>query len=141
MKIGQLTFHASHNYGSVLQSYALAKVLQKMGHTSEFINLRPKSQKDAYRIIKPSDKGIRLFFKLLIYPALRKRYNHYERFINNVLPISSQEYSSTDQMRKCQFDYDAYVVGGDQIWNPACQDFEEGYYLQFLGVDNSARKV
>ena len=141
MKIGQLTFHASHNYGSVLQSYALAKVLQKMGHTSEFINLRPKSQKDAYRIIKPSDKGIRLFFKLLIYPALRKRYNHYERFINNVLPISSQEYSSTDQMRKCQFDYDAYVVGGDQIWNPACQDFEEAYYLQFLGADDSARKI
>ena len=39
MKIGQLTFHASHNYGSVLQAYAMSKILQNLGHESEFINL------------------------------------------------------------------------------------------------------
>ena len=44
-KIGQLTFHGSHNYGSVLQAYALSKKLQIMGHETEFINLRPESQK------------------------------------------------------------------------------------------------
>ena len=51
-KIGQLTFHASHNYGSVLQAYALSRQLQLMGYETEFINLRPQSQKDAYRVIK-----------------------------------------------------------------------------------------
>lgn len=141
MKIGQLTFHASHNYGSVLQAYAMSKILQKLGHHSEFINLRPKTQKDAYQIIKPSDKGVRLFFKLLIYPALKKRWNHFERFITQVLPITDHEYSSTIELRQASFDYDAYVVGGDQIWNPACQDFESAYYLQFLPADNSAKKI
>lgn len=141
MKIGQLTFHASHNYGSVLQAYAMAKILQNLGHESEFINLRPQSQRDAYRIIKPTDKGIRLLFKYLIYPALKKRWNHYERFITHVLPITKQEYASTEEMCHSTFDYDAYVVGGDQIWNPACQDFESAYYLQFLPEGNNAKKI
>lgn len=141
MNIGQLTFHASHNYGSVLQAYAMAKLLENMGHQSEFINLRPKSQKDAYKIIRHGDKGIRLLFKLMIYPWLKKRYNHYERFINHVLPITKREYSSTDEMRNCLFDYDAYVVGGDQIWNPACQDFESAYYLQFLPDGDKSKKI
>lgn len=141
MRIGQLTFHASHNYGSVLQAYAMAKILQNLGHESEFINLRPQSQKEAYRIIKPSDKGIRLLFKYLIYPSLKKRWNHYERFITHVLPITKQEYASTEEMCHSTFDYDAYVVGGDQIWNPACQDFESAYYLQFLPESNNAKKI
>ena len=51
-KIGQLTFHASHNYGSVLQAYALSKELQILGHETEFINLRPQSQKEVYKVIK-----------------------------------------------------------------------------------------
>ena len=51
-KIGHLTFHASHNYGSVLQAYALTKQLQLMGNEVETINLRPDSQKDAYTIFK-----------------------------------------------------------------------------------------
>ena len=107
MKIGQLTFHAPHNYGSVLQAFALSKILQNMGYESEFINLRPQSQKDMYKIIKPSNKGLRLIFKLMIYPLLKKRFNHFERFINNVLPITVREYSSTEEMRQEAFDYDA----------------------------------
>ena len=141
MKIGQLTFHASHNYGSVLQAYAMAKLLHNLGHKSEFINLRPLSQKEAYRIIKPTDKCIRRLFKHLIYPALKKRWYHYERFITQVLPITQYEYASTQELCQSTFDYEAYVVGGDQIWNPSCQDFESAYYLQFLPEGNNAKKI
>lgn len=139
MKIGQLTFHASHNYGSVLQAYALAKQLQLMGHETEFINLRPQSQKDAYKVIMGS--GIHRAFQYLIYPQLKRRYEHYERFITQVLPVTEKEYSSTDELKKECFDYDAYVCGGDQIWNPVCQDFETAYYLQFLDSSDTAKKI
>lgn len=139
MKIGQLTFHASHNYGSVLQAYALAKQLQLMGHETEFINLRPQSQKDAYKVIMGS--GIHRAFQYLIYPQLKRRYEHYERFITQVLPVTEKEYSSTDELKKECFDYDAYVCGGDQIWNPVCQDFETAYYLQFLDSGDTAKKI
>ena len=141
MKIGQLTFHGAHNYGSVLQAYALSKEIQLLGHETEFINLRPESQKAMYRVIRKSDKGIHKLFRYLIYSALKKRYNHFERFINDVLPISKKEYVSTEELMKERFDYDAYICGGDQIWNPVCPDFEEAYYLQFLDENNISKKI
>lgn len=140
-KIGQLTFHASHNYGSVLQAYALSKELQILGHETEFINLRPKSQKDVYKVIRESDRGIHKLFRYLIYPSLKKRSDNFERFINEVLPISKKEYSSTKELINAVFDYDIYICGGDQIWNPECQDFETAYYLQFLNESNTAKKI
>ena len=141
MKIGQLTFHASHNYGSVLQAYALSRQLKLMGYETEFINLRPNSQKEAYKIIRKSDRGIHKLFRYLIYSMLKKRYNEYERFINSVLPISKKEYGSTEELKKEAFPYDIYVCGGDQIWNPVCQDFEPAYYLQFLSDKEKVKKI
>lgn len=140
-KIGHLTFHGSHNYGSVLQAYALTKQLKLLGNEVQTINLRPKAQKEAYQIFLKSDKGLRKLFKILIYDKLKKRFDNYERFINNVLPITKKEYSSTKELENENFDYDAYVCGGDQIWNPVCQDFETAYYLQFLENGNYAKKI
>lgn len=45
MKTGILTFHASHNYGSMLQAFALQTTIQNMGHECEIINLRTDVQK------------------------------------------------------------------------------------------------
>ncbi len=140
-KIGMLTFHASHNYGSVLQAYALSKQVELLGCKPEFISLRPTSQREAYKIFHKSDSFVRRSFKCLIYPALKKRFNNYERFINKVLPITEKEYTSTNELKNESFDYDAYLCGGDQIWNPCCQDFESAYYLQFLSKDNTAKKA
>lgn len=141
MKIAHLTFHGSHNYGSVLQAYALSKQLQLMGHQVEILNLRPQSQKDAYRIIRKGDRGLHRLFRYLIYPLLKKRFNHYERFINQVLPTTKKEYASTEELATANLQYDAYVCGGDQIWNPVCQDFETAYYLQFLQPEDTARRI
>ena len=140
-KIGQLTFHGSHNYGSVLQAYALSRKLQLLGHDVEIINLRPQTQKDAYQIIRSWDKGIYKVFRYMIYPLLNKRYLNFERFITNVLPITSKEYNTTKELKTESFDYDIFVCGGDQIWNPACQDFETAYYLQFLNENCNVRKI
>lgn len=138
-KIGQLTFHASHNYGSVLQAYALSRQLQILGYDTEFLNLRPQSQKDAYQVI--TGKGIHKAFHYMLYPYLKKRYDNYERFITGVLRVTKREYRSTEELRRQNFDYDAYICGGDQIWNPICQDFEPAYYLQFLEADDCAKKI
>ena len=45
MRIGILSFHAPHNYGSMLQNYALQQFLISEGHTVETINLRNKGQR------------------------------------------------------------------------------------------------
>lgn len=138
-RIGILTFHGSHNYGSVLQAYALSKQLELMGNQAEIINLRNWAQKDAYRIIKTSDKGVRKAFKIVIYPSLKRRYDEYERFINDILPVTNEEYISTAALKNANLQYDTYICGGDQIWNPVCQDFENAYYLEF--VNDNSRKI
>ncbi len=140
MKIGHLTFHASHNYGSVLQAYALSATLQKLGHEVEVINLRPPSQKKAYQIFRKTDIP-HFLFTLFLYPQLKKRFAHYERFIHQTLPITTKEYASTEELKNASLHYDAYVWGGDQIWNPICQDFETAYYLEHLSQDDPSIKI
>ena len=141
MKIATLTYHASHNYGSVLQAYALAKQLEIMGNEVNIINLRPHSQKDMYRKELPNRGIMRNLMYSTIKAKLYKRYDEYERFINDVLPITKKEYSNTEELTEICNDYDAFICGSDQIWNPVCPDFETAYYLQFLDSNSKAKKI
>lgn len=131
-KIGILTFHGAHNYGSVLQSYASVMTLRKLGYEPEIINLRNQAQLDAYRIFHPGEDAVRKAFKLLIYPKLRSRFGKFEHFINHILPVSAKEYRSGKELDPDILGYDIYYTGSDQVWNPVCQDFESAYYLDFV---------
>lgn len=141
MKIGTLTFHASHNYGSVLQAYALSKQLQRMGYDVEIINLRPQSQKNMYALNKQSSSLPYKVFDAMVQRQRTRRYHEYERFINKVLPVTATEYSTTEDLVKADLNYDAYVCGSDQIWNPVCPDFETAYYLRFLDKNSEAKRI
>lgn len=131
-KVGILTFHGSHNFGSVLQSYASVITLRKLGYLPEIINLRNQTQIDVYKIFHKGESIIRRMFKILIYPQLKSRSHKFEYFINNILPISKKEYRHGSELDVDQLGYDIYYTGSDQIWNPACQDFETAYYLDFV---------
>ena len=54
MKVGTITFHGSHNYGSVLQAYALQEYTKKLLDSYhvpceyQILNYRSKLQKDLY---------------------------------------------------------------------------------------------
>lgn len=141
MKVATLTFHGAHNYGSVLQAYALSKQLELMGNEVEIINLRPQSQKKMYSLSKPAPNMVYKFYNRLVNGKRKKRWNEFERFIQNVLPVTKKEYATTWELSEAEFDYDAYVCGSDQIWNPVCPDFETAYYLQFLSEESGAKKI
>ena len=49
--VGILTFHASHNYGSMLQAYALQTYLERKGLNVTIINQRNLAQRLLY--VKP----------------------------------------------------------------------------------------
>ena len=53
MKIGILTYHRAHNYGAMLQAYALQHFLQSKGHQVDFIDYWPKDHADEYNLWKP----------------------------------------------------------------------------------------
>ena len=136
MKIGILTFHASHNYGSMLQAWALQHYLNSIGHDAETINLRIKAQRDKYNFpLRPIKNRGWIFFKSLLNPlwlyhACRKWWA-YEKFLENNLHLTSKAYDSWQSVKEdlARLGYGCVITGGDQIWNIKCKDYTEAYYL------------
>ena len=104
MKIGILTFHRAHNYGAVLQAYALVTYLINCGLEAEIVDYRPEAIEGAHgtipwgRIKRMSIKGkIKFLIKILPFIFLRyKRAKVFEKFID-ALPTSSKTYTSKDK--------------------------------------------
>ena len=136
MKIGILTFHASHNYGSMLQAWALQHYLNCNSYDAQIINLRIKDQRNFYRfpLIPPKNNRreyIYSFFNpISIYHACRK-WMRYERFLGQYLLLTNKQYNSWEEVKDDieHLGYGCIITGGDQIWNMNCIDFSKSYFL------------
>ena len=137
MKIGILTFHASHNYGSMLQNYALQRFLISEGHAVETINLRNERQRRFYnhpfQIGRTSPSIWKMLCRLrdpkwLI--AEFRRWYIFEDFLKHYL-ILSKEYDDWSMIKDDlpNMRYDAIITGGDQIWSVFATDFDWSYFL------------
>lgn len=133
MKIGILTFHCAHNYGAVLQTYALQEILRMMGHEVFVIDYRPKYIVDVYKIF-----NIRRFISKNPITSLKKtlneilklrnrifRYYKFNRFIKSYINLSRERTVSNI--------YDAYIIGSDQVWNPHITGgaFDKIFFAEF----------
>ena len=103
MKIGILTFHCAHNYGAVLQTYALVTYLRKNNYDAEIIDYKPKSLTMSHGIMpwrRISRLNIirKVIFVLRILPFLtvrKERSDKFQSFIDS-LPLSTRKYTETD---------------------------------------------
>ena len=117
MKIGILTFHNAFNFGAVLQAYGLRYVLQEMGHKVDVVNY---CNSEVTRMTEPfnimSHSPLRVFKRLLLnYSVLHQRSEHFKTFCREYLAVTEKKVYAED-LRK--LDYDLYVIGSDQVWNP-----------------------
>ena len=145
MKIGIITFHAAFNYGSMLQSWALQTYLERQGHIVEIVNFRQKCQKTWYHkpisftsLRSSYDSLQRLLFAPSTIPSLNKKWHLFDDFMHKNLKLTT-EYSSIEELKNVQFDYDILITGSDQIWNTKTFDFSEAYFGTF--VDTATRKI
>lgn len=131
-KIGILTFHASHNYGSMLQAYALQKYLQSQGLDVEIINFRGDVQRHDMYPYPLEQKGMALLKHLLAPIWLYHRcqqWKKFETFMRENMRLSEKTYKSWEELRGDIGMYDTIITGGDQIWNMDCKDFDKSYFL------------
>lgn len=139
MKTATLTFHGSHNYGSMLQAYALQQVMISIFGDNRIINFRSPRQKRMMRVITlrphlgPLLKDITHLF---YYKSLKKKYNLFEEFLQQELQLSPKELPTVQHYDLN--DYDLICCGSDQIWNPAPEDFDLAYLLPY---DVKAKKI
>lgn len=136
-KVGIITFHASHNYGSMLQAYALQQTILNMGYECEIINFRTLRQRNYYKpdFLRGNFKE-RIKRTILYAPflwALWRKYQKFETFLNEMYRLSPCEYATLEELKNADLDYDIYVSGSDQIWNTLCLDFDWAYFLPFAG--------
>lgn len=138
MKIGIITFHAAHNFGSMLQAYALQEYLKKEGHEVYIINFQPNSQKALYSSIFNIThlRNIRnLILRILFSPKsiifLYKKRSKFQLFLSKYLNLTV-EFNNIIQLKEAKLDFDIVITGSDQIWNIEAADFSEAYFGTFI---------
>lgn len=137
MRIGIITFHAPHNFGSMLQNYALQQFLIAEGHSVETINLRNEKQKYMYNYPLHIGKSCPTYRSLLgRFRDIRwlatecKTWHLFEQFLRHNLNLT-KEFKNWDEIKQELpiLHFDAIITGGDQIWNTFCYDFDWSYFL------------
>lgn len=131
MKIGILTFHRAHNYGAVLQCYALQEFLRKKGHDVGVVDYKLPYLLDCYKPLRfhrfvsknPFRMVKRALKELQVLKARFRRYHSFDTFIEsrfNLYPTNSME------------TYDLIIIGSDQVWNTMLtKGFDPYYWAQF----------
>ena len=74
LEIGIITFHASHNYGSMLQAYALQSTLQGLGADVTIINYRSQIQQDIYALYPKKVSflaKVKSIVRRLLFPSMK----------------------------------------------------------------------
>lgn len=146
--VGIITFHGSHNHGSVLQAYATQCVIEKMGCHPEIINFRMPSQKEYYALYQTKYGAMRFFRGLLLLPfhvSRMKREAKFEKFIYTRYKLSGPELHSRKDLQSVAEKYDIYLSGSDQIWSPRIPEFvmsETDYTgVYFLDFVHNRKKI
>lgn len=157
MKIGVITIEKVNNYGAELQATATIKVLQGMGYETEIIdycyykNWNFKDTRISAPFVSMSVKGRLMYwvkYRLvnrivakilpLLYPTVKRRIRRFEDF-HKINTRMSKRYLSMPELYQTKMDYDVYVVGSDQVWNPSASSSIEPYFLTF--APKEAKKI
>lgn len=139
MKVGIITIHNSPSYGASLQSYALWKYISMQGIDCEIIDLHRPHQKDyvpskKHKPFKPFSAKLKdMVKKMLGYtpnPYLTdEAHNKFDEF--NLKIKLSRPYLGIDDLYQNPPEYDLYITGSDQVWNPFQPYCLEPYFLTF----------
>lgn len=137
-KVGIITFHASHNCGSMMQAYALQKTLKKMNVDNEIIDFQSFGQKDMYAVVHTKKEWKSFAKNMLTLPYRKKiklQWESYEQYKNKIFDLSDKQYSTTSELTETNNLYSSFISGADQIWNITIRDYDDAYFLSFV-TDN-----
>jgi len=144
-KIGIITILNVNNYGAELQASSLNIKLRDLGYDNEIINYLYykhkdyKSESKSKPIVKidtiTNVKGVLLKwidkYNKLTHPGNTKiRKERFDKFHKENTNLS-KPYKSFSELYNANLDYDVFIVGSDQVWNPNTRTSIEPYFLTF----------
>lgn len=132
-KIGIITFHNSNNCGSMLESFAMNRIVDSIGFNSEIINYSSEGQQQLYKSLFPWNSPKNIIKNILLLPhkkRLDRNNRKYQEFKQKYMSLNSQDIQTEAQVRKLK--YDAVIAGSDQIWNVTIEDYNDVYFLPWV---------
>lgn len=138
MKIAIMTQPLGHNYGGMIQAWALQQVLKNAGHEAVTIDRQADPKGPAYG-------ATRLGYRML-QKALGKRpgsinfERHFPYILQNTQAFIDQHICLSERLDstaklKAHFEheqYEAVIVGSDQTWRPSYSPNIANFFLDFL---------
>lgn len=149
MKLGILTQPLYHNYGGLLQAYALQKVLKDLGHEVLTINridtpltsgfkLKQKIKQIIKKILLKQNALIRVIPTDKEYLEIRKYTN---RFIKENISLTDVIDSSKKMSLLDKYKFEGLVVGSDQCWRPKYSPDIYSYFLDFAEDKKNIKRI
>ncbi len=132
MKIAIITLPLHTNYVGILQAYALKTVLESQGHEATVLDLKdkmpaPKGLKAPFVYLRRALKGVEVFREKRYKRELPILAAETGIFVEGeVRPRMIDSYSKIGEG-----EYDAFVVGSDQVWRPLYFHPIEDAFLAF----------
>lgn len=139
-----MTWYNTNNYGTLLQAYATKEILKKRYNIDcYFVNYNPIGKRDIVSVIKKlfSIKSWKRQF-LIHYSNFcfrKKGYQEKLKLRNEWVKSFTKDYKmanegavikSTDEFKKLANDFEIFISGSDQIWNP--EYVNEHFLLDFV---------
>ena len=153
-KIGLVTV-TNHNFGSILQTYALQTAVRNLGCDTQIIKYKEsKAAKiGRFRNREYAISRVKMIYKRMVmnilYPKqrhlLKERTASFNEFIDKELNFSSL-YTSQDALSVASRNYETILLGSDQVWHPmnllmnfftlnfVPDDVKKGAYAPSFGV-------
>lgn len=141
MNIGILTMNYAQNYGGVLQTYALSQYLKGLGHEVSIINYRNSGKNSFYSICAKIESRL-CGNKKRGGDITPRRKALSSRYLQNFVDFKSEFLTYTTSVNestisKCCSEFDAIIIGSDQIWN----DVFTNKLVYYFDWDFSGKKI
>ncbi|WP_300795628.1 polysaccharide pyruvyl transferase family protein [uncultured Bacteroides sp.] len=138
MRVAILTLPLHINYGGIMQCYALQRVLTRMGHDVKVLSkpmygrlyffalFRSYISYLYYKYIRKENISSKsVLYDLYQYRNVSKNLNFFVK--NNIIKYNKRKWETIGS------NFDAIIVGSDQVWRAAYHSNIEEYYLSFIG--------
>lgn len=138
MNIKIITRHAPSNYGSLLQSLAIVKILNRLGHQAQIIDyIRPDEQGLKSVLASVNNKKAwnrnplkKLIYVMVRYPEEKCAEVKFNRMRKQYLNLTKRCTTSED-LKNLQAD--VFMTGSDQVWGPTINGtYDAAYFLDFV---------
>ena len=144
-----MTFHIAHNYGAMLQAYALPIAIQKLGYDCEIIDYRFPYIDQWSRIERWNDlvakhgllgASLRYIKRLMTgYYFQNNCHMKFDAFERKIIRHSKKIYRNKNELKNMP--YDVILFGSDQIWNTALTNGIAEEYIGGFDCLRNTRKV